>query len=77
MQPEISMEELDDLPDDFYELSIDEVRKLYKDLEQHRLELENTPLTISSKKEELEAQVKRHISIYYQINNCILPVKTK
>lgn len=57
MQPESSMEELDDLPDDFYDLSIDEVRKLYKDLHQHRLELENTPLTVSSKREELEEQV--------------------
>ncbi|KAL4707690.1 hypothetical protein ACJJTC_014871 [Scirpophaga incertulas] len=56
-QPEDSFTELEDLPDDFYELSIDEVRKLYHDLQQNRIQLENTPLLTATKKEENEKQM--------------------
>lgn len=57
MQPDSMDDEIDDLPDDFYELSIEEVRRLYHDLQQHRIELESTPLLSSSKREEIEKQV--------------------
>lgn len=57
MQPNEAQEELEDLPDEFYELSIEEVRKLYYDLQQQRVCLENSPLLTSTKKEELEKQV--------------------
>lgn len=56
-QPEIIENDLEDLPDDFYELTIEEVRKLYKDLQQQRLKLENTPLMTSTKREEVEKEV--------------------
>ncbi|CAG9793879.1 unnamed protein product [Diatraea saccharalis] len=59
MQPEHSHEDLDDLPDDFYELTIEEVRKLYHDLQKNRLELENTPLITTSKKEEIQKQTSQ------------------
>lgn len=55
--PTDSHSELTDLPDDFYELTIEEVRNLYKDLEQHRAELENTPLVTSAQREEVDRQV--------------------
>ncbi|XP_047993433.1 tether containing UBX domain for GLUT4 [Leguminivora glycinivorella] len=54
--PKEEQEELDDLPDDFYELSVEEVRRLFRDLQQNRLQLENTPLLTSTKKEEMEKQ---------------------
>ncbi|KAL0822516.1 hypothetical protein ABMA28_004567 [Loxostege sticticalis] len=59
MQPDHVQEELDDLPDDFYELTIEEVRKLYHDLQQNRLELENTPLLTASKKQSVEQQTSQ------------------
>lgn len=55
--PTESHSELADLPDDFYELTIEEVRNLYKDLQQHRSELENTPLTTAAQREEINKQV--------------------
>lgn len=58
MQPDFVEEDIDDLPDDFYELTIEEVRRLYHDLQQHRISLENTPLLTSTKQKELEEQVK-------------------
>lgn len=64
MQPDHVQEELDDLPDDFYELTIEEVRKLYHDLQQNRLELENTPLLTASKKQSVEQQVNICLMIY-------------
>lgn len=54
MQPSENEDELSDLPDDFYELSIEEVRKMYHELQQRRIELENTPMLTSTKREELE-----------------------
>ncbi|XP_026730511.1 tether containing UBX domain for GLUT4 isoform X2 [Trichoplusia ni] len=59
MQPDSMDDEIDDLPDDFYELSIEEVRRLYHDLQQHRIELESTPLLSSSKREEIEKQASK------------------
>lgn len=56
MQPEEGQDEVEDLPDEFYELSLEEVRRLYHDLQQQRVLLENTPL-MSSTKKELELQV--------------------
>ncbi|KAJ0178277.1 hypothetical protein K1T71_006100 [Dendrolimus kikuchii] len=53
MQPEAFEDEMEDLPDDFYELTIEEVRKLYNDLQQQRLSLENTPLITASKRDEI------------------------
>ncbi|CAH0584307.1 unnamed protein product [Chrysodeixis includens] len=60
MQPDKRDEEIDDLPDDFYELSIEEVRRLYHDLQQHRIDLESTPLLSSSKREEVEKQASQY-----------------
>lgn len=57
MQPDSVEEEIEDLPDDFYELSIEEVRRLYHDLQQHRINLENTPLQSSTKEKEVKEQV--------------------
>lgn len=54
--PKEEQEELDDLPDDFYELTVEEVRRLFRDLQQNRLQLENTPLLTSTKKEEMAKQ---------------------
>ncbi|VVC86743.1 unnamed protein product, partial [Leptidea sinapis] len=48
-----AQDELSDLPDDFYELSIEEVRKIYHELQQKRMEMENTPLMTTSKRAEL------------------------
>ncbi|XP_063828194.1 tether containing UBX domain for GLUT4 [Ostrinia nubilalis] len=68
MQPEEALEELDDLPDDFYELTIEEVRKLYHDLQQNRLELENTPLVTASKKQALEQQTSQQkLNVYKNV----------
>ncbi|CAG4950150.1 unnamed protein product [Colias eurytheme] len=80
MQPEESHDELSDLPDDFYELSIEEVRKIYHELQQKRIEFENTPLLTSTKREELEKQVSqqkintyRHVVVRIQFpDNMIL-----
>lgn len=55
--PTESHSELTDLPDDFYELTIEEVRNLYKDLQQHTSELENTPLMTAAQREEIDKQV--------------------
>lgn len=57
MQPDNIQDELNDLPDDFYELTIEEVRKLYHDLQQNRIELENTPLITAGQRELTEKQV--------------------
>ncbi|CAH0729773.1 unnamed protein product, partial [Brenthis ino] len=54
MQPDGNEDELSDLPDDFYELTIEEVRKMYHELQQRRIDLENTPMLTSTKREELE-----------------------
>ncbi|KAG6462699.1 tether containing UBX domain for GLUT4 isoform X2 [Manduca sexta] len=56
MPPDGGEDELEDLPDDFYDLTIEEVRRLYNDLQQHRLQLENTPLITTTKREELTKQ---------------------
>ncbi|KAJ8713500.1 hypothetical protein PYW07_013870 [Mythimna separata] len=55
-QPDVVEDEIEDLPDDFYELSIEEVRRLYHDLQQHRISLENTPLLTSTKQKESQEQ---------------------
>lgn len=62
-QPEEIEDELSDLPDDFYELSIEEVRKIYHDLQEKRMEFEETPLLTSTKREQLEKEVKHCINI--------------
>lgn len=54
-QPEQSIE---DLPDDFYTLTVDEVRRLYNDLQAARTALENAPLLTSSKKDDNVKQIK-------------------
>ncbi|XP_045766666.1 tether containing UBX domain for GLUT4 [Maniola jurtina] len=56
VQPDVAEDELSDLPDDFYELSLEEVRKMYHELQKRRMELENTPMLTSAKREELEQQ---------------------
>ncbi|CAH2091124.1 unnamed protein product [Euphydryas editha] len=56
MQPDGNEEELSDLPDDFYELTIEEVRKIYHELQKRRIELENTPMLTSTKREEFAQQ---------------------
>ncbi|XP_046968534.1 tether containing UBX domain for GLUT4 [Vanessa cardui] len=56
MPPDGNEEELSDLPDDFYELTIEEVRKIYHELQQRRIELENTPMLTSTKREEFAQQ---------------------
>ncbi|CAK1556271.1 unnamed protein product [Leptosia nina] len=58
-QPEEFQDELLDLPDDFYELSIEEVRKIYHQLQQKCTEFEETPLMTTAKREELEKQVSQ------------------
>ncbi|XP_075979255.1 tether containing UBX domain for GLUT4 [Anticarsia gemmatalis] len=57
MQPDSSEEVFEDLPDDFYELSIEEVRRLYHDLQQNRISLENTPLSTSTQREDKNKDV--------------------
>lgn len=57
MQPENGEDEIEDLPDDFYDLSVEEVRKLYNTLHQQRLALEDNPLLTANKREEIEKQV--------------------
>ncbi|XP_013190543.2 tether containing UBX domain for GLUT4 [Amyelois transitella] len=64
VQPDVTEEEFGDLPDDFYDLTIEEVRKLYHELQKNRMELENTPLIPASKKEEMDKQ-----STQQQLNN--------
>ncbi|XP_072947378.1 tether containing UBX domain for GLUT4 [Epargyreus clarus] len=59
MQPDIVEEDVCDLPDDFYELTIEEVRKIYHELQQKRIELENTPLITADKREELQLQTSQ------------------
>lgn len=58
MQPDEIETELEDLPNDFYELTIEEVRKLYHDLQQDRLVIESSPLMTAKQRLELEEQVK-------------------
>ncbi|CAK1586163.1 unnamed protein product [Parnassius mnemosyne] len=57
MQPDEMEDELQDLPDDFYDLTIEEVRKMYHELQQRRIELENTPLMISTQRSDIEKQI--------------------
>ncbi|XP_050664406.1 tether containing UBX domain for GLUT4 [Leptidea sinapis] len=59
MQPDEAQDELSDLPDDFYELSIEEVRKIYHELQQKRMEMENTPLMTTSKRAELNSELSQ------------------
>ncbi|KAJ8716097.1 hypothetical protein PYW08_013382 [Mythimna loreyi] len=67
-QPDSVEEDIDDLPDDFYELSIEEVRRLYHDLQQHRISLENTPLLTSSKQKEIEQQASlQKLNLYKNV----------
>ncbi|XP_014368869.2 tether containing UBX domain for GLUT4 [Papilio machaon] len=56
LPPDGMEDELQDLPDDFYDLTIEEVRKIYHDLQQQRLQLENMPLLTSTQKGEMERQ---------------------
>ncbi|XP_068618408.1 tether containing UBX domain for GLUT4 [Battus philenor] len=56
MQPDEMEDESHDLPDDFYDLTIEEVRKIYHDLREQRIKLENTPLMTSSQKANIEKQ---------------------
>lgn len=68
MQPDFVEEDIDDLPDDFYELSIEEVRRLYHDLQQNRISLENTPLLTSSKQKEFEEQASlQKLNLYKHV----------
>lgn len=65
MQPDEIEAELEDLPDDFYDLTVEEVRKLFRDLQQHRVVLENTPLTTTQQRAELEKQTSvQRLSLY-------------
>lgn len=66
MQPDDTEDELEDLPNDFYDLTIEEVRKLYHDLQQHRLELENTPLITANKREENIKQTSQQKLLMYK-----------
>ncbi|XP_041987500.1 tether containing UBX domain for GLUT4 [Aricia agestis] len=66
MQPDQNEDELADLPDDFYDLSIDEVKKIYHELQKNRIELENIPLLISSKRNEIQSQQVTKIANTYK-----------
>lgn len=75
MQPDGNEEELSDLPDDFYELTIEEVRKIYHELQKRRIELENTPMLTSTKREEFAQQVRTVclnvlFLIFFHLNSC-------
>lgn len=63
-QPDKPEETLEDLPDDFYELSIEEVRRLYRDLQVKRSELENTPLLTTEKREAQNKDVSTTNSLF-------------
>ncbi|KAJ2944380.1 hypothetical protein O0L34_g18382 [Tuta absoluta] len=52
-QPEEKQDETMDLSDDFYDLTVEEVRKLYRDLQQQRMEMENSPLLTAEKRDEV------------------------
>ncbi|CAH0694121.1 unnamed protein product [Spodoptera exigua] len=68
MQPDSIEEEIEDLPDDFYELTVDEVRRLYHDLQQHRISLENTPLVSSTKQKEIDEQASlQKLNVYKNV----------
>lgn len=64
MQPNENEDEFADLPDDFYDLTIDEVRKMYHELQQRRIDLENTPMLTSTKREELEQVKYKNFKFY-------------
>ncbi|CAH2039607.1 unnamed protein product, partial [Iphiclides podalirius] len=66
MQPDEMEDELQDLPDDFYDLTIEEVRKMYHELQQRRLELENTPLMTSTQRNDVENQSNKHKQNVYK-----------
>ncbi|KAI5645389.1 TUG ubiquitin-like domain-containing protein [Phthorimaea operculella] len=55
-QPEEKQDETMDLSDDFYDLTVDEVRRLYRDLQQQRMEVENSPLLTAEKRDEISKQ---------------------
>lgn len=59
MRPENGEDELEDLPDDFYDLTVEEVRKLYSNLHQQRLALEDNPLLTTNQRDELKKQVRK------------------
>lgn len=68
MQPDSIEEELEDLPDDFYELSVEEVRKLYHSLQQNRIILENTPLLSSAQREQNNKQTaEQTLNLYKNV----------
>ncbi|XP_045515955.1 tether containing UBX domain for GLUT4 [Pieris brassicae] len=68
MQQEEIQDELSDLPDDFYELSIEEVRKIYHDLQQKRMEYEETPLLTSNKRDQLEKEMSQQkLNLYKNV----------
>lgn len=56
-QPDEIEQELEDLPDDFYDLSVEEVRRLYSDLQKQRAQLENAPLMFASHNAEIQKEV--------------------
>ncbi|XP_059054017.1 tether containing UBX domain for GLUT4 [Achroia grisella] len=66
MLPDVIEDEPEDLPNDFYDLTIEEVRKLYHDLQQHRLELENTPLITANKRQEDVKQTSQQKLLAYK-----------
>ncbi|KAM3966275.1 tether containing UBX domain for GLUT4 isoform 1-T2 [Aphomia sociella] len=66
MQPDEMEAELEDLPNDFYDLTIEEVRKLYHDLQQQRLQLENTPLLTATKRNENIKQTSEEKLLMYK-----------
>lgn len=55
-QPDEIEQELEDLPDDFYDLSVEEVRRLYSDLQKQRAQLENAPLMFASHNAEIQKE---------------------
>ncbi|GBP19847.1 Tether containing UBX domain for GLUT4 [Eumeta japonica] len=66
--PDDVSDEIEDLPDDFYDLSIEEVRKLYHDLQKQRLEMENAPLVTGEKRQEMEKQtLQEKLSTYKNV----------
>lgn len=61
-----------DLPDDFFELTIDDAKKILRDIRRKRHEMENTQLTTSAYKN-LEEQ-KKQLRLLNRYNQAIIRI---
>ncbi|XP_022917520.1 tether containing UBX domain for GLUT4 [Onthophagus taurus] len=63
----------EDLPDDFFELTIEDAKKLFRDIKKRRMELENSPLMTSALRNLEES--KRQLNVMNRYKKTIIRVQ--